>query len=76
MKRLSPNMPKNLKPGFFVLRGKVVPGAAGSFLLSSGFVEPVAEPARVSVLANTTSEALAHGQPGTLTVHPVWASAT
>lgn len=59
----------------FVLRGEVVPKAAAPSVLPSGSVGPVAEPAGVSVLANATPEALAHGQPGTFTVHPLWTSA-
>lgn len=58
-----------------VSRGEVVPGAAAPSILPSGSVGPMAEPTGVSVLANATPETLAHGQPGTLTVHPLWTSA-
>ena len=53
------------------IRGEEVPGGAVPSVLSSGSVGSVAEPARVSVLAHTTSEALAPGHPGSLAVHPL-----
>lgn len=61
-------------PRWSVLRGEVVPGAAAPSILPSGSVGPVAEPAGVSVLAHAAPEALAHRQPGTLTVHSLWTS--
>ena len=53
------------------VRGEEVPGGAAPPVLSSGPVGSVAEQARESVLANTTSEALAPGHPGSLAVHPL-----
>lgn len=53
----------------------MAPGAAAPSILPPGSVGPVAEPAGLSVLAHTAPEALAHGQPGTLTVHLLWTSA-
>ncbi|XP_042337619.1 F-box only protein 47-like [Plectropomus leopardus] len=65
------------KPGvsLAVWKGEVVPKAAAPSFLPPSSVGPVAKPDRVSVLANATPEALAHGQPGTLTVNPLWTSA-
>lgn len=34
----------------------------------------MAEPARLSFLADAAAEALAHGQPGQLAVRPLWTS--
>ena len=57
------------------IRGDGVPRAAAPSFLPSGSVGPMDEPARVSVLANATPDALALGQPGTLTAHPLWTPA-
>lgn len=53
----------------------MAPGAAAPSVLPSGSVGPVAEPAGLPVLVSSPSEALAHGQPGSLTVHSLWTSA-
>lgn len=54
-----------------VVRGEAVQGAAAPALLSSGSVGPMADRARLSVLAEATSQVFAHGQPGSPTVHPL-----
>lgn len=58
-----------------ITRCEVVSGAAAAAILPSGSFGPVAEPAGVSFLADATPEALALGQPGPLTVYPLWSSA-